>query len=230
MRFLIEQSSYSLIYNNILSVGRALTSYGQEVVMWNPNEKTVIDALEEVSPNVFIHFTELKENAQFVAKSKSIFLISSDTFDGVMCDPIVYFKTNPSVYFSFHTLGFLPYPEFEKLEPMYSYMSPNNNNVFRLFSPTGQPGAKYCGWLAPEMHALMLSSVKIVVTSSEAAAINAALCNDEVYIGKEKYVFDREDLIKNRSSLSFSQTLLRQVLKDEELAKFEESLNAKDIL
>lgn len=209
MKIMIEQSSYSRLYENLIGVGRALSLLGNEVVMWNPNNQSVIDAMEEIKPSVFITFTPLKENAKYVMRSLKITDFTAITVaNNIQCDPIKFSKLDPSSYFNCDVVGYIPFPECESIDGIKKYLAPTHPETFRLFSPAQQPSAKYCGWLPAQLHSLLLSSAKKVITVSQETAMNARLCNENVFINDEKFDINLQTMVREQSTLHSAYSLM----------------------
>jgi hypothetical protein len=199
----IELDAYSLKYENVLAIGRALSWYGVEVKMWNSQMVSLLDMIDEVKPYHILYHSEVPERV--VRKITSDPLVQmTDTKDFgnlVLSDLLSFKKMEPAPHFADANVCLLQYPEVEEITnlALQARFASKYTDTFRLFTMLKGGGAKNCGWLPKELHTLMLSSAKSVLALSKNTAVNAALCNDNVTIadsyGERPFTITRKELL-----------------------------------
>ncbi len=191
----IELSENSVAYNNVLSIGRALTFYGIDVKVWDSRTKPLLQMIEDLNPYLIFKSSDIIERVLNKIKAN---VIEIERFaDDVICDPLSYKKIGKSKLFETDEICIVQFPEIEDRSniELRKRLSSSHRNGFRLFCDLDSHGNKYCGKLPIEMYSLAFSSAKSVFALSEHVAVNASLCNDNVTLIDKKYSLSREDMI-----------------------------------
>jgi hypothetical protein len=196
----IENQDYSIEFENVMSVGRALTFLGEDVKIWDSKRVAAFDMFAELKPDSVIHSSKLSDRVMNKFRDR---LIDASTFNSqVISDPVVFRKMQPSPAFQVYQVCLLQFPEVENIEDIVLKQKMSVKNIwdFRLFSVIPTAGAKYCGWIPKEFHSITFSSAKNVLALSSYTAINAALCNDNVTISingkEEKYSISTQEILQ----------------------------------
>lgn len=196
----IENQDYSIEFENVMSVGRALTFLGEDVKIWDSKRVAAFDMFAELKPDSVIYSSKLPDRVMDKFRDR---LIDASTFSNqVISDPVVFRKMQPSPAFQVYQVCLLQFPEVENIEDIVLKQKMSVKNIwdFRLFSVIPTAGAKYCGWIPKEFHSITFSSAKNVLALSKATAINAALCNDNVTISvngkEEKYSISTQEILQ----------------------------------
>lgn len=197
----IENQDYSVEFDNIMSVGRALTFLGEEVKIWDSKRVAPFDMFAELKPDSVIYSSKLSDKVLNKFKDK---LIDASTINNsIISDPVVFRKMQPSPTFQTYQVCLLQYPDIENIEDIVLKQKMSVKNIwnFRLFSIIPTAGARYCGWIPKEFHSITFSSAKNVLALSKATAINAALCNDNVTLSvngkEEKYSISTQEILQS---------------------------------
>lgn len=183
----IELDSYSLKYENVLAIGRAFVELGIEVKMWNPAACSALDMIHEVKPDLVFYHSGISGRAVKIINEQNpnIKLVDTEMYkDSVVADVLGFKKVDKYELFQGGQVCILQFPEVEDSENIVlKYkMSVKNTDRFRLFSSKQMAGGKHCGPLPKELHPLLFASADSVLALSVHTAVNARLCNDNVYL------------------------------------------------
>ena len=196
----IENQDYSIEFENVMSVGRALTFLGEDVKIWDSKRVATFDMFAELKPDSVIYSSKLSDRVMDKFRDR---LIDASIFSNqIISDPVVFRKMQPSPTFQVYQVCLLQFPEIENIEDIVLKQKMSVKNIwdFRLFSVIPTAGARYCGWIPKEFHSITFSSAKNVLALSNATAINAALCNDNVTVSvngkEERYSISTQEILQ----------------------------------
>jgi len=213
MNVVIELDSYSLKYENVLSIGRGFVAAGTQVQMWDSRVTAFLDMVNDVKPDIVFYHSEV--NPRLIQNLPNIRMVQTDVFAAAIVADTVSFKPMaPNSLFQNSEVCLLQYPEVENSEDavLKLRMSGKNTAPFRLFSIRSVSGASYCGWIPKELHPLAFSSATSVLALSKNTAINALLCNPKVKLstnGVESDFTMSTDEIQSLSNLEIANGYLR---------------------
>lgn len=199
-------------HSNAMYIANALYYYGQDVTLWSPGVIPHRKMILEKSPKFVFYHSPVSDKFKSFAEEHGVTLIDvMSEFDKPISDMIMFKQYNKSEIFNTKRLAFLQYPNIENTKSYTLALTLSENYLFKckIFSVLPLNGANYCGWIPVEYHALAFSSADEVVTLSEHTAINASLCNSNVFVENKKYNISEEDR-KNTSNISIARKYISE--------------------